>query len=76
MPDDFSDSALVLVAHGSTLNADSDKPAHQHADELRSRRLFAEVRVSFLKQQPGVDGVLQSVTAPVSYTHLTLPTKA
>ena len=63
MPDDFSDSALVLVAHGSTLNTDSDKPAHQHAVELRSRRLFAEVRVSFLKQQPGLEGVLQSVTA-------------
>ena len=63
MPDDFSDSALVLVAHGSTLNADSAKPAHQHAEELRSRRLFAEVRVGFLKQQPGVGGVLRGVTA-------------
>ena len=63
MPDDFSDSALVLVAHGSTLNADSAKPAHQHADELRSRRLFAEVRVGFLKQQPGVSGVLRGIVA-------------
>ena len=63
MPHDFSDSALVLVAHGSTLNADSAKPAHQHADELRSRRLFAEVRVGFLKQQPGVSGVLRGITA-------------
>ena len=63
MPDDFSDSTLVLVAHGSTLNADSAKPAHQHADELRSRRLFAEVRVGFLKQQPDVGGVLRGVTA-------------
>jgi sirohydrochlorin cobaltochelatase len=63
MPHDFSDSALVLVAHGSTLNADSAKPAHQHADELRSHRLFAEVRVGFLKQQPGVSGVLRGITA-------------
>ena len=63
MPDYFSDSALVLVAHGSTLNADSAKPACQHADELRSRRVFAEVRVGFLKQQPAVNGVLRSVTA-------------
>ena len=63
MPDYFSDSALVLVAHGSTLNADSAKPACQHADELRSRQLFAEVREGFLKQQPAVDGVLRSVTA-------------
>ena len=63
MPDYFSDSALVLVAHGSTLNADSAKPACQHADELRSRQLFAEVREGFLKQQPAVNGVLRSVTA-------------
>ena len=63
MPDYFSDSALVLVAHGSTLNTDSDKPAHQHADELRSRRVFAEVRVGFLKQQPGVNGVLRGIAA-------------
>ena len=63
MPDYSSDSALVLVAHGSTLNADSAKPARQHAAELRSRQLFAEVREGFLKQQPAVDGVLRSVTA-------------
>ena len=63
MPDYSSDSALVLVAHGSTLNADSAKPACQHADELRSRQLFAEVREGFLKQQPAVGGVLRSVTA-------------
>ena len=63
MPDYFSDSALVLVAHGSTLNTDSAKPAHQHAHELRSRRVFAEVRVGFLKQQPGVNGVLRGIAA-------------
>ncbi len=63
MADDFSDSALVLVAHGSTLNADSAKTAHQHADELRSRRLFAEVRASFLKQQPNVDTMLSDIAA-------------
>ena len=63
MPDYSSDSALVLVAHGSTLNADSAKPARQHAAELRSRQLFAEVREGFLKQQPGVGGVLRGITA-------------
>ena len=29
--DDFSDAALVLVGHGSTLNADSAAPISQHA---------------------------------------------
>ena len=63
MADDFSDSALVLLAHGSTRNAGSAKPARQHAAELRSRGLFAEVREGFLKQQPGVSGVLRGITA-------------
>src|SRR5215203_1569932 len=36
-PGDFSDSALVLIGHGSTLNAESAKPTYQHADEFRRR---------------------------------------
>jgi len=63
MADDFTDSTLVLVAHGSTQNADSAKPANQHADELRARRLFAKVRTGFLKQQPEIGGVLQGIKA-------------
>ena len=63
MADDFTDSALLLVAHGSTQNAESATPAHQHADALRARRLFAEVRAGFLKQQPEVSGVLQGIKA-------------
>ena len=63
MADDFTDSALVLVAHGSTQNADSAKPANQHADELRARRLFADVRTGFLKQQPEIGAVLQGIKA-------------
>ena len=61
MADDFSDSALLLVAHGSTQNTDSAKPAHQHVDELRARRLFAEVRIGFIKQQPEIGAVLQGI---------------
>jgi len=63
MADDFSDSALLLVAHGSTQNTDSAKPAHQHVDELRARRLFAEVRIGFIKQQPKIGAVLQGIKA-------------
>ena len=62
--DDFSDAALVLVAHGSTLNADSSAPAHQHADELRRRKIFGQVIECFWKQEPGVASVLRGVFAP------------
>jgi sirohydrochlorin cobaltochelatase len=60
----FSDAALVLVGHGSTVNADSAAPTWQHADELRRRNLFAQVREAFWKQEPYVWQVLRGVFAP------------
>lgn len=62
--ENFSDAALVLVGHGSTLNADSCAPTHQHADELRRRGLFAQVLECFWKNEPGICGVLRGVFAP------------
>lgn len=62
--ENFSDAALVLVGHGSTLNADSAAPTHQHADELRRRGLFAQVQECFWKNEPGISGVLRGVFAP------------
>jgi sirohydrochlorin cobaltochelatase len=61
MNDDLSDAALVLVAHGSTINADSAAPAYQHGDELRRRKVFAEVQETFWKQEPYVWQVLRGV---------------
>ena len=60
----FADSALVLVGHGSTLNADSAAPTYQHADELRRRGLFAQVLEAFWKQEPAICAVLRGVFAP------------
>lgn len=62
--DHFSDAALVLVGHGSTLNADSSAPTYQHADELRRRGMFAQVIECFWKLEPGIAGVLRGVFAP------------
>jgi sirohydrochlorin cobaltochelatase len=62
--DDFSDAALVLVGHGSTLNAESAAPTYQHADELRRRKLFAQVIECFWKLEPSIAGVLRGVFAP------------
>ena len=64
MQSEFSDAALVLVGHGSTINAESGAPTFQHADELRRRGLFAQVVESFWKLEPGVAGVLRGVFAP------------
>jgi sirohydrochlorin cobaltochelatase len=47
-----SDAALLLLGHGSTVNADSSAPTYQHAEEIGRRRLFAEVCVGFWKEEP------------------------
>jgi sirohydrochlorin cobaltochelatase len=62
--DDLSDATLVLIGHGSTLNADSAAPTYLHADELRRRALFAQVLEGFWKQEPGLAGVLRGAFAP------------
>ena len=61
---EFSDAALVLVGHGSTLNAESSAPTYQHADELRRRKIFAQVVECFWKLEPPICGVLRGVFAP------------
>ena len=63
MAADFRDAALVLVAHGSTVNAGSGQAAYLHADELRRRQGFAEVSVAFIQQDPAVAGALRRVFA-------------
>ena len=61
---DFSDAALVLVGHGSTVNAESGAPTYQHADELRRRKIFAQVNECFWKLEPAICGVMRGVFAP------------
>ncbi len=61
MSENFSDAALVLVGHGSTLNADSAAPTYQHADELRRRKIFAQVQETFWKQEPYLAQILRGI---------------
>ena len=61
--DEFNDSALVLVGHGSTLNAESSLPTYQHGDELRRRKIFAQVVECFWKLEPPICGVMRGVFA-------------
>jgi sirohydrochlorin cobaltochelatase len=59
----FTDAALLLIGHGSTVNRDSAAPVYQHAAQLRQRKLFADVREAFWKQEPRIRAVLGSLTA-------------
>ena len=62
--EDFSDATLVLLGHGSTKNDESSAVVYQHAAELRRRKLFAEVREAFWKQEPQIKTVLESLSSP------------
>jgi sirohydrochlorin cobaltochelatase len=52
------DSALLIVAHGSTVNPDSSAPTLEHAAEIRRRRIFAKVECAFWKEEPSLRDVL------------------
>ena len=61
-PEEYSDAALVVLGHGSTKNEDSSIPVHQHAAELRRRKIFAEVHEAFWKQEPQIKTVLAALS--------------
>ena len=60
----FADAVLVLFGHGSTVNVESSAPVLQHVAELRRRRIFAEVREAFWKQDPRLTELLPELAAP------------
>ena len=50
--------ALLIVAHGSTVNPDSSAPTLAHAAEIRRRKIFAEVECAFWKEEPSLRDAL------------------
>jgi sirohydrochlorin cobaltochelatase len=61
--ENFADAALVLIGHGSTVNAESAATVYQQAAELRRRKQFAEVREAFWKQEPRLNTVASEPSA-------------
>jgi len=59
--------ALVIVAHGSHLNAESSTPTFDHADTVRATGAFDEVRESFWKEEPSFREVLRTVESDEVY---------
>jgi len=53
-----SDSALLIVGHGSTVNPDSSVPTLAHAAEIRRRKVFADVECAFWKEEPSLRDAL------------------
>jgi sirohydrochlorin cobaltochelatase len=49
-----TDAALLIVAHGSTVNPDSSAPTLAHAAEIRRQKIFADVESAFWKEEPSL----------------------
>ncbi len=60
-------SALLIVGHGSTENPDSSTPYFDHADEIRSRGLFAEVHCCFWKEEPSMREAIYMIDSDEIY---------
>jgi sirohydrochlorin cobaltochelatase len=53
-----SNSALLIVGHGSTVNPDSSAPTLAHAAEIRRRKMFGDVACAFWKEEPSLRDAL------------------
>jgi sirohydrochlorin cobaltochelatase len=58
MKTDYSSSALLIVAHGSTVNPDSSTPTLAHASEIRRRKVFVDVECAFWKEESSLRDAL------------------
>src|SRR5215831_13059429 len=47
-------TALLIVAHGSTVNPDSSAPTLAHAAKIRRRGIFGDVECAFWKEEPSL----------------------
>ena len=57
----LSETALVLIGHGSTKNDRSAESVQMQVAALRERQVFAEVRGAFWKTAPGILDVLADI---------------
>jgi sirohydrochlorin cobaltochelatase len=53
-----SNAALLIVAHGSTVNPESSAPTLAHAAQIRHRKIFADVQCAFWKEEPSLRDAL------------------
>jgi sirohydrochlorin cobaltochelatase len=57
----FKNTTLIIIGHGSTENPDSSEPTYVHADTIRARGIFDEVRSAFWKEEPSLREVLYGI---------------
>ena len=62
-----TNSALIIVGHGSTVNPDSSAPTLVHARTIRQKGLFSEVASCFWKEEPTFREVLRMIDSDDIY---------
>jgi sirohydrochlorin cobaltochelatase len=70
---DHSNAALLIVGHGSTVNADSSAPTWAHTREIRRRTIFVEVGCAFWKEEPSLRDALFFFTQDSIHEVLVVP---
>ena len=58
---------LVLIGHGSPNTPDAGRPLRLHADNLRARGVFDDVRLAFLRQPPFLAEALEGMVGDRTY---------
>ena len=58
-PDVGPEFGIAVVGHGTKRNANSAKAIEYHAERIRERNRFAEVRALFMDEQPEIDDVTE-----------------
>jgi sirohydrochlorin cobaltochelatase len=56
-------TALVLLGHGTDLNKNSGGVIYLNATRIRERKVYDDVDVGFLDQEPEIGAVVESVVA-------------
>jgi len=59
--------AIVLAGHGSQHHPRTAEPIHEHADRIRARGPFEEVRTAFWKEEPSLRQVASSLRCEEAY---------
>ncbi len=57
MDNEFANDALILIAHGSTINTQSSAPTRALVEAIRGRSIFSEVACAFKLEEPKIEEV-------------------
>lgn len=58
---DYKNTTLIIAGHGSSKATHASRPARLHADHIRAKGIFGEVRTVFWKEAPKLSDALRDI---------------